>query len=131
MRLLNRDEFLNPTELPTKDVPTPELGEDSGVRMRVIGAAARYRLRAMFGDDVEVEDDVAMRFYATLLAETVIGEDGEKLCRDDADIMALCDHDPDLLARLGEEASKLSKIGVTEEEVEEAEKNSESGPTDA
>jgi hypothetical protein len=110
MRFLTRDEIANPTELKVIDVPTPELGEDFGVRLMEMGSAARFRLRNLFGDEVTDED--VIRFYAELLCESLVDEDRKRLFTDPGDVKAFCERDSAFIMRLGEEASQLSGIGA-------------------
>ena len=125
MKLLTREELLNPTELKTEKVQTPELGEDTGVILRELGAYERSKLNDEFGDDVNLSGTRAMLFLGRLLAGSIIGEDGELLCTEDGDVVKLLGHNPDLIKRLGDIAMPLSGIGTTEEGDEpEAVKNS-------
>lgn len=128
MKILTREEFLNPTELKTKEVPTPELGEGTGVRLRELGADGRMALLSEYGEGVELDGPKAVDLRAKILLHSVIGEDGELLCRDDGDLKRILKHDLDLIVRLGDVAMELSGIGpADEDEAEDAVKNSESG----
>ncbi len=138
MKILTREEFRNPTELKTVEVPTPELGKDTGVILRALGANARMRLLTQFGEGVKLTGEKGLQFIGKLLAGMLVGPDGELLCIDEDDVLRVTDHDLELVKRLGEKAMNLTGIGVDEDKDdidpddgeairEAAVKNSESG----
>jgi hypothetical protein len=127
MRFLTRDELNNPTDLETLDLPLPELGNDVGIRLLELGAAPRARVVEMLSDD----DCKMFDVYAVLLEESMIGEDGKKLCGSSDEALAFCGHSPLVVTKVVIAAMKLSKLNITEEEVEDAVKNSGGGTTDA
>ena len=116
MKILTREEFHNPTDLKTKEVPTPELGEDTGVILRSLGANDRMKLLTKFGEGVKLTGEKGLQFIGKLLAGMLIGPDGELLCIDEADVLRVTDHDLELVKRLGEEAMTLTGIGVDEDD---------------
>lgn len=120
MKLLTREQFLNPTELKTKEVPTPELGEDTGVLIRELGSDGRIVLLREFGETVNLEGPEALELRAKMLRLSLIDESGELMCPNAEDLDLILRKDMDLLIRLGDEALALSGIGGDDEDEDTA-----------
>lgn len=124
MTALTKEEFLANRELKRKHVPVPELGEDKYVILQELGAKPRIELIKKFGDDVEaatIEGPEALQLFVSLLAASLIEENGDLMCDGEADVNRLAGKLPDLLIRLGREALTLS--GMSGEDLKETEKN--------
>ena len=113
MRFLTAEEIANPTELTVIEVPTPELGEETGVRMMEPGAMARARISNQFGEE-GVQGEKVLLFYAELLCETLVDEERNRMFTTADDVKAFCERDYGFLFRLGEEASKLARYSGDE-----------------
>ncbi len=119
MKILTREEFLNPTDLKTHEEPTPELGADTGVVLRELGSNDRMALLADYGEGVKLKGSEGLVFLGKLLAMSLVGPDGELLCTEDGDELKITGHNLELVRRLGEEALSVSGIGVDEDEDED------------
>lgn len=126
MKILNREEFLNPRELKTKAVPTPELGDDCGVLIRELGADGKIACAREFGDAVDLDGPKAVELRALVLRLSLVDEEGGLLCCEDGDLDRILGKNFDLVVRLGDEAMELSGFIGGDETVEDAVKNSES-----
>lgn len=115
--MLTRDQILAADDLKRQAVAVPEWGGDVYVRMLTGGERDAFEVSA------ELKDRKNIR--AKLLSLTVCDEAGVRLFTD-ADILALTGKSAAALERLFEAAMKLNRIGA--KDVEELEKNSESGP---
>lgn len=121
MRILTREELLNPTKLKTERVETPELGEGTGVILTELSAFDRMKLSEKYGDEVKLAGSRALLFLGGLLRMAIVGENGKPICTEEGDIEKLLHHNIGLLKRLGEIAMPLSGIGVTEKDDDDEE----------
>lgn len=124
MTALTKQEFLSNKELKRKYVSVPELGKDKEVILQELGAQPRIDLLKKFGDEVEaatIEGPEALQLFVSLLAASLIEENGDLMCDTEADLNRLAGKLPDLLIRLGREALTLS--GMSGEDLKETEKN--------
>lgn len=91
MKLLNRNDILNPRDLPFQDVPLPELGPEVGVRVRTLTSEQleEYQNTILNARSGKAGKRVDLRgSTARLLVLCVVDETGEPLFTE-ADIMAL------------------------------------------
>jgi len=119
-KYLTREAILGVSDLPTEDVPVPEWG--GVVRVRTLTGAERDAFEGSIvekrGKKMVVKSD---NMRARLVALAVVDEDGNRLFTD-ADVIALGKKSGAALARVFQVAQHLS--GLTEDDVEELEKNS-------
>lgn len=126
MKFLNRDDILGAQDLPTEDVHVPEWG--GWVRVRGLTGAERDAFEAEIIQTRGRETHVNLRnIRAKLVARTIVDEEGKRIFGD-ADIHALGEKSARALQRVFEVAQRLS--GLTDQDVEELAKNSESALPD-
>jgi len=114
---LSRESILSRApELPREEVPVPEWG--GSVFVRTLTASERDRL------ETDWERTARVHFRARLVRFTVCDDAGKDLFRD-VDIAVLGAHSTAAISRLTDVAFRLNKF--TKTDVEELEKNSESG----
>lgn len=126
MSLLNKSAILAAKDLPTEDIEVPEWG--GTVRVRSLTGAERDAFEASIVDARGKTPQVNPRnMRAKLVALTVIDEDGKRVFGD-ADVSALGGKSASALNRVFEVAQRLS--GLTEADVEDLGKGSETGQPD-
>jgi len=132
MALLTRAQILSADDLKREEVSVPEWGEDAKVIVREPSAAelddyneSLYN-RRYSGGKIEVTANY-VNARAKLLARCVIDADGTRLFTDN-DAVALGRKSPRVIGRLFDTIQRLGM--VSDESVDDAEKNSESVPTE-
>ncbi len=127
MAFLSKEQILNANDIATEVVAVPEWGGE--VRVRGLSAAERDRFEERIvkreGKHARV---ILTDVRAKLAALSMVDERGERLFND-GEVAVLTRKSAAALQRVFEVAQRLS--GLTDEDVEELEKNSESDPADA
>lgn len=122
---LSRDAILAVDDVQFEDVDVPEWG--GKVRVKSLTGRERDALESSMivgkGKNANVNLN---NLRAKLVARSVVDEDGKRLFNDD-DIAALGAKSAAALTRVYEAAQRLS--GITEEDVDELTKNSETAPS--
>lgn len=119
MSLLTRDAILKATDLPHEDVDVPEWG--GTVRVRTLTGAERDQFEASIVELRGKKRKInTANIRAKLVALSVVDEQGNRLFSD-ADVALLGKKSAAALDRVFAVAQRLS--GVTEDDVEELEKN--------
>jgi hypothetical protein len=128
MPLLTRDAIMSAQDVQTEIVDVPEWGEGAQVRVRGLTGRQRDRYEASMisGAGKRMKMDLN-NIRARLVAWTVVDEGGNPLFND-ADIEALGNKSAAALQRIYEAAQRLS--GLSDEDMEELEKNSGSLSSD-
>lgn len=126
MALLTRDQILGADDLLFEDVPVPEWG--GTVRVRGLSGAERDDFEAGVVQVKGKKTSMNLRnLRARLVALAVVGADGKRLFAD-SDVRALGHKSAAALQRVFEAAQRLS--GLSDEDVEELTKNSDSDQSD-
>ncbi len=131
----DRERILSLKAERTEDVPVPEWGDGTVVRVRAFTAAERNQwARNLQGAEGEERNLRAMELYPIRIAAMcAVDERGERIFSDE-DAEALGEHDLEIVTRLADAAMRLS--GLTGEQAEReaqaaAEKNSAETDGDA
>ncbi len=124
MGLLNKDQILNADDLATQDVYVPQWG--GGVRIRTMTASERDRFEQQIFSG-QNKDDRRENVRATMLSLCIVGEDGSRLFGE-KDIKALGGKSAAAVDKIFSEIQRLNRI--SDEDVEDAVKNSEGTPGD-
>lgn len=123
---LSRDAILAVDDVQYEDVEVPEWG--GRVRVKSLTGRERDALEASMIVGKGKNANVNMNnLRAKLVGRSVVDEDGKRLFSDD-DIAALGAKSAAALTRVYEVAQRLS--GITQEDVEELTKNSETAPSE-
>ncbi|OYD65956.1 UNVERIFIED_ORG: hypothetical protein BDU10_8607 [Burkholderia sp. CF145] len=127
-RILTKSDILAADDLKTETVDVPEWGGAVIVRMMTGTQRDAYEASLMKrdGDGKYRVDTVNMR--TKLLVHTVVDEAGRSLFDGDADVLELAGKSSAAIERLFTVAQRLN--GLAADSVENAEKNSVSGPSD-
>ena len=124
--LLDRNTILSAQDQRTEDVHVPEWG--GTVRVRGLTGAERDRFEESRLVRSGKKSRASLRnFRAALCAVAMVGEDGQRLFSD-ADVEALGEKSGSALDRVYDVAARLA--GLSDADVEELEKNSESDQSD-
>lgn len=130
MAILTREQILQADDLPRETVPVPEWGGE--VIVRTMGGTEQDAFEASLvvfkgkGRKRTAERD--MKNYTAKLVSLVVCDEKGKPLFNQMDVQALGRKSTAALARVVEVAMRLN--GIRDEDVEEAEKNSESAPSD-
>lgn len=126
VKMLGREDILSASDIVTEDVEVSEWG--GTVRVKGMTGTERNEFEASLiigkGKNATMNMKNAM---AKLVAAAIIDQDGNAIFKP-ADVEALGNKSAKALARVYKVASSLS--GLTEEDMEELTKNSESDPND-
>lgn len=123
IKLLNREQILQANDLETRDIDVPEWG--GTVRVRALTGVERDALEASAIQGKGKNRDVNLtNFRAKLCARAIVDEQGKRIF-EDADIAALGRKSSGALSKVYNLAAELS--GISEADVDELTKNSESG----
>lgn len=126
-KLLGRDQILKVNDISTEDVPVLEWG--GAVRVKGLTGAERNDFEASMVQGKGKNASVNIKnATAKLVALTIIDEEGNLIFKP-ADVEALGKKSGKALSRVYEVSARLS--GITEEDMEELTKNSESSPNDS
>ncbi len=117
--MLTKDQILSAIDRDSKIIEVPEWG--GKVCLTVLGGADRDELTSKFGDGAPLAT-----FYARVLSYAMIDGFGVRVFSE-SDVASLAQKNPDTVMRLGLEALRLN--GMAAKSVEEAEKNSDAGPS--
>lgn len=126
MPILTREQILATPELLTETVPVPEWGGE--VIVKALSGAERDRFEA--GCMVQKGKRQELRLEnirARLVALSVVDEQGRRMFSE-GDVVALGRKFASALAKIYDAACRLS--GITDQDIEELEKNSLSGQSD-
>lgn len=122
MPLLTRDAILSASDVREEDVPVPEWG--GTVRVRGLTGKQRKALsESLLDQKGQASTRKAIDLQTRLPAMCMIGEDGRRLF-DDEDVALLNEKSAAALKRVFDVAARLS--GLSDDDVEEMSKNSES-----
>ncbi len=122
MRVLSRDEFKSASEMSPVPVPLPECGEDAGYYVGMMSGRERGEIERQFSGSKPTDDPSGFR--VAVLVRSVCDAQGKRLFTA-ADAAWLAERAAGALERLFEAACKLN--GYSKADVEDLEKNSESG----
>ena len=124
MRLATRDQILNASDLSSTVVPTPEWGEDSGVKVRSLTALERDQWdKDTYQGKTEVD---LLGMKARFCTRTMVDDGGAPIFAEtDAD--ALAKKSAAVVERVFTAAAKLN--GLLASDVATIEKNSEAAPS--
>lgn len=126
MPLLTREQILGATDIITEVVPVPEWGGE--VLVRSLSGAERDRFEASIVDVRGKRRSVnLLNVRARLVALAIVDESGQQVFRA-GDVEALGAKSAAALSRVFDAAQRLS--GLSDDDVEELEKNSRSGQSD-
>ncbi len=126
MKLLTKEKIFKAKDRPTEDVPVPEWG--GTVRVRTLSGSERDAFEESIVETRKGERKVKMQnARAKLVALACIDKDGQLLFSAN-DVRELGQKSSKALDRVFIAASKLS--GISDDDVEELVKNSETGPAD-
>lgn len=126
MPLLTREQILGATDIITELVPVPEWGGE--VLVRGLSGAERDRFEASIVDVRGKRRSVnLLNVRARLVALAIVDESGQRVFRA-GDVEALGAKSAAALSRVFDAAQRLS--GLSDDDVEELEKNSRSGQSD-
>lgn len=127
VRRLNRQAILSSDDIKYEDVPVPEW--DGVVRIRGLTSGERDALEAScMVQEGKKQKFSSLNFRAKLVVKSAVNEDGSPIFTEH-DAIELARKSAGAVNKLAEVAMKLSRI--TDEDVEELAKNSESGRADA
>ena len=135
-KLLSREEILGANDLPTEDVEVPEWG--GSVRVRTLTGTERDEFESSTitmkkvkkGKRTVTESAPNLRnIRAKLVARSIVKEDGTLMFPNSEDVFVLGEKSAAALDRVYEVSARLSKI--TDEDIEELEKNSSSGQSES
>lgn len=135
-KLLSREEILGANDLPTEDVEVPEWG--GSVRVRTLTGTERDEFESSIitmkkvkkGKRTVTESAPNLRnIRAKLVARSIVKEDGTLMFPNSEDVFVLGEKSAAALDRVYEVSARLSKI--TDEDIEELEKNSSSGQSES
>ena len=117
--LLTRAQILAVHDLQSEDVPVPEWG--GTVRVRGLTAAERLEVtRQITTPDGEVDRGLTLALQIRIPFLCMIGDDGQRLFVDEADVTALGQKSPAALDRVLAVAQRLS--GLSEAALEQQKK---------
>jgi fibrillarin-like rRNA methylase len=125
MTFLNRDDILNAQDLNQETVDIPEWGGE--VIVRELTGEERDSYEASLINFKKDGNDYTRNLNnarAKLVARTVINEDGTRLFTD-ADVAALGKKSSRAISKVFDVATRIS--GITDQDIKELTKNSESG----
>lgn len=128
MKILSKAEVLGADDLERATVEVPEWGKDAEgnpacVMIRMIMAKERDAFEASMNNGT---DRNLANLRARLCALCIVDADGARLFRDEADIKSLGEKSAKAVDRIFDACRKLN--GMTNDEVEELEKNLSSSP---
>lgn len=135
-KMLSREEILGANDLPTEDVEVPEWG--GTVRVRTLTGTERDDFETSIitmkkvkkGKRTVTESAPNLRnIRAKLVARSIVKEDGSLMFPKPEDVFVLGEKSAAALDRVYEVSARLSKI--TDEDIEELEKNSSSGQNES
>jgi len=135
-KLLSREEILGANDLPTEDVEVPEW--EGSVRVRTLTGTERDEFESSIitmkkvkkGKRTVTESAPNLRnIRAKLVARSIVKEDGTLMFPNSEDVFVLGEKSAAALDRVYEVSARLSKI--TDEDIEELEKNSSSGQSES
>ena len=135
-KLLSREEILGANDLPTEDVEVPEWG--GSVRVRTLTGTERDEFESSIitmkkvkkGKRTVTESSPNLRnIRAKLVARSIVKEDGALMFPNSEDVFVLGEKSAAALDRVYEVSARLSKI--TDEDIEELEKNSSGGQSES
>lgn len=107
MPVLNRDQILAASDLPTETVPVPEWGGE--VIVRALTGAERDEYEMATHEAIRNKSSINMR--ARLVAMTLVDEDGERLFNHESHVVRLGNKSGRALDRVFDVAQRLSGIG--------------------
>ena len=119
MKLLNRDEILSNNDLPIRDVPVPEWGPDSGVRVRTLPVVELEEFQNSIQNSRKGKVNKRIDLKGTtarLLVITVVDEKGQSVFNE-ADVAALNQKSAAAVQRIANAAMELN--GLKEQDMEE------------
>ena len=123
--MLSRDDIMRADDCKTESVDVPEWG--GTVLVRALSGSARDDWEASFVDRSGKKAKVKpQNIRARLAVRSIVDENGNRIFSDD-DAERLGEKSAAALERIFVAASRLSRIG--EEDIEDLEKNSGSGPS--
>jgi len=123
MSLLSFDQIVGKDDISHTDVEVPEWG--GSVRLQQLTSGQRDAWESKFVVNKDKPERYLNNLRADLVARCLVDEDGKRLFPD-AKVPKLAEKNPVVINRLFEEARKLN--GLSEADVDELEKNSESAP---
>ncbi|WP_228979720.1 hypothetical protein [Streptomyces sp. DH12] len=112
---LSAEQILGADDLTAEDVPVPEWG--GTVRVRALSGTERDRIEASMMNGTSVSADKLAGFRARMAAASIVGPDGKRMFRSDAETRRLGEKSAAALERVCDVAMRLS--GLSDKDIEE------------